>query len=164
MRIVRKIFLFAILVGLIAFFGYYLYCNITFSEGTRAGTLLKISKKGYLFKTYEGDLNTLPTGVISSAPDGSMPHIWQFSALNEKVFKELQKYEGKNVVLHHKQKIKTFPWQGDTNHLVWKVDGAENNNTPPATQSSPPVTPTQAPPPNTNPPTSAPPNTQGNGG
>ncbi len=35
---------------------YLIYANYTYSEGTRAGNLVKISTKGSFFKTYEGQL------------------------------------------------------------------------------------------------------------
>jgi hypothetical protein len=35
----------------------FLIANYTYSEGNRAGVVVKFSKKGYLLKTYEGELN-----------------------------------------------------------------------------------------------------------
>ena len=36
--------------------------------------------------------------------------------------RQIQKFEGKNVKLHYKEKENTFPWQGDTDYLVYKVE------------------------------------------
>lgn len=41
----------------------------TYSEGTRAGQLIKFSEKGVVFKTYEGELNMGGLGT-GEAKDG----------------------------------------------------------------------------------------------
>ena len=38
-----------------------------YDEGVRAGTVLRISKKGMIFKTYEGQLNVQTFGAIKGA-------------------------------------------------------------------------------------------------
>lgn len=48
-------------------FTFVIYVN--FSEGKRAGELIKMSRKGVIFKTYEGQLNT---GGFSEG-DGDIP-------------------------------------------------------------------------------------------
>ena len=53
-RIVKWALLLTVLVAGVA--GYYLY-TANYSEGSRSGRLIKISKKGVLFKTWEGQLD-----------------------------------------------------------------------------------------------------------
>ncbi|MFT6323348.1 MAG: hypothetical protein ACJAWO_000900 [Halieaceae bacterium] len=36
----------------------------TYSEGVRAGTIIKISRRGTIFKTYEGQLNVNAFGAV----------------------------------------------------------------------------------------------------
>ena len=43
-----------LIFGIVIFF---MVCNYTYSDGKRAGLLVKFSKKGFVLKTYEGDLN-----------------------------------------------------------------------------------------------------------
>lgn len=100
--------------------GYFWVCNWTFSDGTRAGTLIKISRKGVMFKTYEGQLNL--GGIQADNQSGLVGNIWNFSVWDNDVYHQLQQYEGKQVKLHYYQKYKAMPWQGDTNYFIEKVE------------------------------------------
>lgn len=110
-------------IGLAAFFlfsiGYYVYRTYTISEGSRSGTLYKISKKGYMFKTYEGQLHLAGSVMMTTQST------WEFSAKNASVYAALQKFEGKNVKCYYHEKIDAFPWQGDTDYLVYHVELVE---------------------------------------
>jgi len=48
-----KVLIVVILLGAIVLWSF----SWTYSEGTRAGQLIKFSEKGVIFKTYEGELN-----------------------------------------------------------------------------------------------------------
>jgi hypothetical protein len=96
-------------------------CSWTYSEGTRAGQLIKISKKGVMLKTNEGELNM--GGLrVGAANDGLEGNLWQFSILDEDVLNELQASEGKRVKLTYKERYRSMPWQGDTNYFVVAVE------------------------------------------
>ena len=96
-------------------------CSWTYSEGTRAGQLIKISKKGFIFKTNEGELNM--GGLrVGSATDGLEGNLWQFSILDENVLNQLEASEGKRVKLSYKERFKSMPWQGDTNYFIVAVE------------------------------------------
>lgn len=99
--------------------GYYFIRTITKSEGTRIGLLYKISKKGIVFKTYEGQLH-LGGSVMMTEQS-----IWNFSVKNAAVYQQLQNYEGKVVKLHYRELVHAFPWQGDTNYLVDQVEATQ---------------------------------------
>ncbi len=119
----RKWFKRTLWAGLIVFLffsaGYYIYRTYTISEGSRTGTLFKISKKGVMFKTYEGQLHLAGSMMISEQS------IWEFSAKNSAVYESLQKYEGKTVRCYYRQKVDAFPWQGDTDYIVYKAEPLE---------------------------------------
>lgn len=91
----------------------------TFSEGTRAGELIKISRKGVVFKTFEGQVNL---GGFESDADGIVGNIWSFSTTDKKVYKQLQELEGKKIKLHYKQRYKPMIWQGKTEYFVEKIE------------------------------------------
>ena len=96
-------------------------CSWTFSEGTRAGQLIKISKKGVVFKTNEGELNM--GGLrVGSTSDGLEGNLWQFSILDEDVLNQLKASEGKRVKLSYKQRYKSMFWQGDTDYFIVAVE------------------------------------------
>jgi len=114
-----RFFKWAALVLLLAFTAYYFICGITYSEGTRSGVLTKISKRGFVFKTFEGELNV---GGLNQGDGTIMPlSIFHFSVKNEDVYNLLQDSQGKKVVLHYKEVIHSFFWQGETNYRVYKA-------------------------------------------
>lgn len=99
--------------------GYYCWRTFTYSDGSRAGILYKVSKKGYLFKTFEGQLHQGGSVMISDQS------IFNFSAENKTIYLQLQQMEGKNVRLYYHELNNAFPWQGDTNYMVYKVEPVE---------------------------------------
>lgn len=106
-----------LIVGLL----YYFICGMTYSEGERAGILIKASKKGYIFKTYEGQLNINPMGMPNTAMSTG-GNIWEFSVANNETYEKLLTAEGKKVSLHYRQVYKNFFWQGDTNYFIDEVE------------------------------------------
>jgi hypothetical protein len=119
----RKWFRRALWVILAAFLvfsaGYYFYRTYTVSEGSRSGTLFKISKKGIIFKTYEGQLHLAGSMMMSQQST------WDFSAKNSEVYEQLQQFEGKLVKCHYRQQVDPFPWQGDTEYIVYKAEAVK---------------------------------------
>jgi len=100
-------------------FAYYFICGMTYSEGTRSGILTKVSKKGFIFKTYEGELIV---GGLNQGDGAIMPaSVFKFSVLDKKVYDQLEADQGKKVVLHYKQVLKNFFWQGETDYFVHDV-------------------------------------------
>ena len=118
-RLVRLILLLILLSG----GAYLLWCNYTYSKGTRSGVLIKVSKKGYVFKTCEGQLNL--GGFEANEASGIVGNIWPFSVKDDAVHQELQKMEGQKVTLHYKQVNKAMPWQGDTDYFITKAELVE---------------------------------------
>lgn len=116
-----KRFLYVILGIIVVGFLLYMVVNTTFtySEGNRAGRLIKFSKKGYLFKTYEGELNL---GGVNTVNGGILVNnMWYFSVADPNVADSLSKLEGRDVRLHYKEKLSTLPWRGDTKYIVTNV-------------------------------------------
>ncbi len=119
-RITKRVLLLALLVGIVGSAGYYGWANMTFSEGSRSGQLLKMSRKGVIFKTYEGEMFL---GVYTPAQPSMAPgNIWHFSVKNREVYNKIQRLEGKQVRLYYKEHFRTFPWQGDTRYFVYGAD------------------------------------------
>ena len=94
----------------------YAYTQYTYSEGNRAGILIKFSKKGNVFKTYEGEVNQI--GLSQVPQGGLMNNIWDFSVKDPAVAETLSHMEGKSVSLHYKEIKHAFIWQGETNYFV----------------------------------------------
>jgi hypothetical protein len=66
----------------------------SYSEGERAGVLQKFSKRGWICKTYEGELAMYVVGGVA-------PQIWNFSVRDEAVVGQLQQAVGQQVRLHY---------------------------------------------------------------
>ena len=63
-------------LAILAIAGFFLWANYTYSEGTRAGDLIKISRKGYVFKTYEGQLKL--GGIDLQNTEEGLSDTWSF--------------------------------------------------------------------------------------
>ena len=122
-RFLRRLLIYGLIGGVLFVIGFLLWSNWTFSEGVRAGYLIKLSRKGYVFKTYEGQLNL--GGFRDSNQGNIVGNTWEFSVKKKDVYEELQKLEGKKVNLHYKEIVRAMPWQGDTNYFVYKVEQEE---------------------------------------
>lgn len=114
-RLGRRILWIILSVFLLFVAGFFVYSQFTYSDGRRSGQLVKISRRGVLFKTYEGTLNLSPNGMMTP---------WEFSADNSQVAEKLQQYDGKMVVVHYKQRYQVFFWQGETEYIVDDVQSA----------------------------------------
>ena len=110
-------------IALVAILAFVAYASFTFSEGTRNGTVIKLSNKGVMFKTYEGQLNV---GAYVREGIGPPTTIWEFSVPkgNTKVLEDINEAVDKSrrVKLHYKEKLMTLPWRGDTKYLIFKVE------------------------------------------
>lgn len=84
--------LFPVIVGVVLWTVFTL--SWSYSDGNRAGVLQKFSKKGWLCKTYEGELALYIVGGVA-------PQIWQFSTRDEAVAKQLSGAVGKNIRLQY---------------------------------------------------------------
>lgn len=104
------------LVLVIIWFIYYFICGMTYSDGSRSGVLFKVSRKGFLFKTYEGELNI---GGVNQGEGTIMPlTIFKFSTTKKQIYDSLEIYQGRRVVVKYRQVIKNFFWQGETDYFV----------------------------------------------
>jgi hypothetical protein len=116
----RKLLTYFIILAVLILVAFYFIANFTYSEGNRAGVLIKFSKRGVVFKTYEGELNQGGAGNVPNTAQFNA--IWEFSVKDEAVAEELRKLEGRKVSVHYQQKVRNFPWDGET---VYFVDGVE---------------------------------------
>ena len=55
----------------------------------------------------------------------SQQSTWDFSAKNSEVYEQLQQFEGKLVKCHYRQQVDPFPWQGDTEYIVYKAEAVK---------------------------------------
>ena len=113
-----------ILVVILAAFIYWKYI-FTYSDGYRAGLLQKFSRKGVVFKTYEGEM--ILSSVRSSADIALASEKFLFSVPVTEVAKKLDQIQGEYIVIHYKEKKGALPWVGETRYLVDSVKVSEHN-------------------------------------
>lgn len=115
----RLIAVLAALVGLVALFLFGAW-NWSYSSGERAGWVQKISHKGWVCKTWEGEL------ALVSLP-GSMVEKFHFTVHDDEVAAQITRVIGKRVSLHYEEKV-GLPTScfGDTRHFVTRVVEAQD--------------------------------------
>jgi len=110
-----------LLVSVIALFSLYVYIalNWSYSSGERAGFLQKVSHKGWICKTWEGELSLV-------AMPGSAPEKFLFTVRDEAVAQKVSAAAGKRVTLNYEQH-KGLPSScfGDTEYFVVDVKPIE---------------------------------------
>jgi hypothetical protein len=89
--------------------------NYIYSRGDRAGIMQKFSERGWICKTWEGEL-------LMSAVPGSAPEKFLFTVRSDSVANEINKLNGRRVVLEYAQH-KGVPTScfGDTEYYVTGV-------------------------------------------
>ncbi len=121
----RHLFRNLVIIVLLALIGVFtlLYFGI-YDEGVRAGTVVRVSKKGIIFKTYEGQLNLQSFGALKGA--STFAETFDFSVANDKpeVIRELEvvALSGERVNLHYIKRYNIFPWRGDTKYFIISVE------------------------------------------
>jgi hypothetical protein len=113
--------LIVLMVGAIALFTLYIYIalNWSYSSGERAGFLQKVSHKGWICKTWEGELSLV-------AMPGAAPEKFLFTVRDEAIAQKVSAAAGKRVTLNYEQH-KGLPSScfGDTDYFVVDVKEIE---------------------------------------
>lgn len=91
---------------------------VPYSDGIRSGELIKISHKGVIVKTWEGEISQGISGA----------QIFSFSVLDkdQDVIEQLQEYQGQYVKVNYVERFATFFWLGDTKYFVTSIEQEES--------------------------------------
>lgn len=120
-RLLLIIVILAAIVFAISYWG-------TFEKGVMAGKVLRLSQKGWVFKTYEGKLNLDTFGALKGV--SPIAESFDFSVESDKVevIKALEEValSGERVNLQFEKRFLAFPWRGDTRYFIIKVERSEN--------------------------------------
>jgi len=110
-----------LLIGMI--FSAYVWVALSwsYSTGERAGLMQKVSRKGWLCKTWEGEL------LLTSMP-GAIPEKFVFSVRDDELANQLMEHTGQKLVLTYAQH-KGIPITcfGDTEYFVEKMQMFKEN-------------------------------------
>jgi hypothetical protein len=142
MKRVLGIIVLVVVVGLLLFFGMRYY--FVFGEGVKAGTLNYVVKKGFVFKTYEGEM--ILTGLQSRAPNSMQSNEFSFSIEEGALAQKLMLNSGREMQLHYKEYLGSVPWRGYSKFIVDSVVLIMNPvQMPPASPVAPPGSPVTPP-------------------
>ena len=83
-----------------------------YSEGTKAGILNTFQQKGFVFKTYEGNL--IQSGFKANVQSNE----FVFSVVDEKVANILNQNSGREINVHYKRYLGALPWRGVEKYIV----------------------------------------------
>jgi len=109
-----------LLVPVVVFILYaWITLSWSFSKGERTGYIQKLSKSGWICKTWEGEM------AMVTMP-GAIPDKFLFSVRDEKVAERINKFAGKRVSLVYEQH-KGVPTKcfGDTEYFIVDVKTVE---------------------------------------
>ncbi|WP_310994150.1 6-phosphogluconate dehydrogenase [Aequorivita marina] len=110
-----KKILFIILGSLLALFLCYVafVYYVPYSEGTRAGELIKFSHRGVAIKTWEGEISQGISGA----------QIFSFSVLDQdkEVIERLKEYQGSYVKVTYIERFASFAIWGETKYFITNV-------------------------------------------
>jgi hypothetical protein len=111
-----KLAFWLLIVPVLLGIGYFMFVlNWNYSSGERAGWVQKLSKKGWLCKTWEGEM------AMVTMP-GANPEKFLFTVWDDAVAQQINKVMGKRVTLHYDEKV-GLPTScfGETRHFVTGV-------------------------------------------
>ena len=110
----RKIIIYITLLIILVTSSYFAFVYYaTYSDGVQSGELIKFSSKGYVFKTWEGEVSQGISGA----------QIFKFSVLDEdkQTIEDLKNFQGQYVKITYIERYRTFPWWGDTRYFITHV-------------------------------------------
>jgi hypothetical protein len=121
MKFLRRFLIIGVLLALAV--GTFFYFG-TFEKGIYAGKVLRISERGLIFKTYEGQLSSESFGSLKGASPIAETRDFSVEADETEVIKQLEEValSGERVNLHFRKRFMTFPWRGETNCFIESVE------------------------------------------
>jgi hypothetical protein len=129
-KALRIALLMLVVLAAAAIFWVWLTLHWTYSEGERTGYVQKLSSKGWLCKTWEGEI------AMVTMP-GAIPEKFIFTVREDAVAGRINALAGKRVVLYYKQhRFIPSSCFGETEYFVSDVHEVPDQ---PATQPMPAV-------------------------
>ena len=111
----RTALLVAVAVLLLTILWIWLTLNWSYSEGERAGYVQKLSNKGWMCKTWEGEI------AMVTMP-GAIPEKFQFTVRDAAMANRINELAGKRVVLSYQQhKFIPSSCFGETEYFVTAI-------------------------------------------
>lgn len=130
-KLIRLLLTFLVIVVLLAIGWVWITLHWAYSDGERAGYVQKLSRKGWLCKTWEGEI------AMVTMP-GAIPEKFEFSVRDDAVAQQINQLSGKRVVLDYRQ-YKFIPTScfGETEYFIDAVREVRES----APEGTPPLAP-----------------------
>jgi hypothetical protein len=120
MKKTRKIMrLLGILLLLFLIIFIYIKYFYTYSDGYRSGYLQKFSRKGLIFKTYEGEM--ILSSIKSTSNIAIASEKFLFSVTDKKLATQLDTIQGDYVTVQYEQRRGILFWRGESEYIVTSV-------------------------------------------
>jgi len=131
-------FIIAAVLGFTAFT--WLTLHWSYSDGERAGLLQKFSRRGWICKTYEGEMVLATVATVNAEK-------FLFTVRDPNIARQLTGYIGDHITVHYEQR-KWIPTScfGDTEYFVTSVQRETPAQPQPQTPQTLPQTPQTQPP------------------
>jgi hypothetical protein len=112
--LLKWLFILVAIVALAIALFLFVALRFSYSTGERAGYVQKFSRKGWVCKTWEGEvaMMTLP---------GTMPELFRFSVRDDEVARQITETMGERVVMTYEQHIGLPSCFGETGYFVTSV-------------------------------------------
>lgn len=126
MKMLKRILIIGVLVFIA--FSAFMYFG-SYEEGVMAGKIIRISKKGFIFKTYEAKLSIESFGALKGTSPIAETFDFSVESSNKEVVKQLEEVAltGERINLHYKKRFMTFFWRGNTKYFATQVERAKPN-------------------------------------
>ena len=143
-KIIRYVLLVVSMLVLLAAGWVWLTLHWSYSEGERAGYVQKLSRKGWVCKTWEGEI------AMVTMP-GAIPEKFEFTVRDDAMAERINAAAGHRVSLHYQQhKFIPSSCFGDTEYVIDDLRAVEGeplpagvapplNTAPPAAPAAPPA-------------------------
>lgn len=111
----RKVIFIGFSLLLLVLTGYvYWFYYRSYGDGYREGYFQKFSRKGNIFKSYEGEMVLEGFGTKRMPKNTSFSaNYFYFSVIDEQIADSLEQCIGKVVKVHYTQYLRSLPWRGD---------------------------------------------------
>lgn len=133
--ILKRLLLALALLGVLAAMFFWAAMTWSYSSGERAGWVQKLSHKGWLCKTWEGE-------VAMVTMPGAIPDRFEFSVRDEAVAAKINAMAGQRIVLIYSQhKFVPTKCFGETEYFVTDARAVNEQPVSTAPAVAPPLTP-----------------------
>jgi hypothetical protein len=114
-----RVLIVLVVIGALVAAYFWAMLSWSYSAGERAGWVQKLSRKGWICKTWEGEM------AMVSMP-GAATEKFAFTVMDDDVVEQINKLMGRRVTLHYEQKV-GLPTScfGETRHYVTRITRVE---------------------------------------